>query len=106
MLIEISFKKFYFDNAALVAFKRVENAFDGAAQEARFSTEEDMQDYMKDIRKEEFLKGVDRGLEQAKNGQRLDAIEAVKDMSKELKAGYRAINEMHASSVEKMAANS
>lgn len=56
--------------------------------------------------KEEFLKGVDRGIEQAKSGQRLNAIEAVKDMSRELKEGYRAINEMDDTSIKKMAVNS
>jgi AbrB family looped-hinge helix DNA binding protein len=44
--------RFYFDNAALVAFSRVEQAFDGAASEAGFSSEEEMQEYMKEIRKE------------------------------------------------------
>lgn len=44
--------RFYFDNAALVAFTRVENAFAGTAEEAGFSNEEEMQEYMKDIRKE------------------------------------------------------
>ena len=44
--------RFYIDNAALVAFSRVEKAFEGAAAEAGFSSEEKMQDYMKEIRKE------------------------------------------------------
>lgn len=44
--------RFYFDNAALVAFTRVANAFDGAAKEAGFNTEEEMQEYMKGIKKE------------------------------------------------------
>ena len=43
--------RFYFDNAAFVAFTRVKNAFDGAAAEAGFASEDDMQEYMKDIRK-------------------------------------------------------
>ena len=30
-----------------------------------------------------------------KRGQRLDAAMSVRDMSKELKAGYRAMNAMH-----------
>lgn len=34
------------------AFKRVKDAFDGEAEKAGFSTEEKMQDYMKEIRKE------------------------------------------------------
>lgn len=44
--------RFYFDNAALVAFTRVEQEFSGAAAEAGFSNEEEMQTYMKEIRKE------------------------------------------------------
>ncbi len=44
--------RFYFDNAALVAFKRVEDNFNGVAKEAGFNTEDDMLAYMKDIRKE------------------------------------------------------
>lgn len=55
--------------------------------------------------KEEFLEGVDRGLVQAKNGQRLDAVEAVKDMSMELRAGYRAMNELHVASSNRAVAN-
>ncbi|MCM1125933.1 MAG: AbrB/MazE/SpoVT family DNA-binding domain-containing protein [Lachnospiraceae bacterium] len=44
--------RFYFDNSAVLAFKRVEDAFAGEAENAGFSTEEEMQDYMKEIRKE------------------------------------------------------
>ncbi|MBR1634783.1 MAG: AbrB/MazE/SpoVT family DNA-binding domain-containing protein [Lachnospiraceae bacterium] len=44
--------RFYFDNAALVAFTRVEKAFDGTAAEAGFNTEKEMQDYMLEVRKE------------------------------------------------------
>ena len=33
-------------------FKRAENAFAGEAQKAGFETEEDLQEYMKEIRKE------------------------------------------------------
>ena len=44
--------RFYFDNAALVAFSRVEQEFAGAAEEAGFSSEEEMQAYMREIRKE------------------------------------------------------
>lgn len=44
--------RFYFDNAALVAFHRVAQAFEGAPEEAGFSSEEAMQEYMKGIRKE------------------------------------------------------
>ncbi|MCX4338676.1 MAG: AbrB/MazE/SpoVT family DNA-binding domain-containing protein [Lachnospiraceae bacterium] len=44
--------RFYFDNSAMLAFKRVEEAFAGEAQKAGFTTEEEMQDYMKEIRRE------------------------------------------------------
>ena len=44
--------RFYFDNAALVAFTRVERAFDGAAEEAGFASEEEMQSYVKEQRNE------------------------------------------------------
>lgn len=44
--------RFYFENAAMLAFKRAEDAFAGEAQKAGFETEEDMQEYMKEIRKE------------------------------------------------------
>jgi len=44
--------RFYFENSAMMAFKRAEDAFAGEAEKAGFSTEEEMQEYMKDIRKE------------------------------------------------------
>lgn len=44
--------RFYFENSAMLAFKRAEEAFAGEAQRVGFQTEEDMQDYMKEIRKE------------------------------------------------------
>ena len=44
--------RFYFENSAMLAFKRVEEAFAGEAEETGFATEEEMQDYMKEIRKE------------------------------------------------------
>lgn len=44
--------RFYIENAALLAFNRVMNAFEGEAEKAGFETEEDMQEYMKEIRKE------------------------------------------------------
>lgn len=44
--------RFYFENAAALAFRRVENAFEGEAQKAGFQNEEDMQEYMKEIKKE------------------------------------------------------
>lgn len=42
----------YFENSAMLAFKRAEEAFAGEAQRAGFETEADMQEYMKEIRKE------------------------------------------------------
>ncbi len=36
----------------MLAFKRAEEAFAGEAEKAGFQTEEEMQDYMKEIRKE------------------------------------------------------
>ena len=44
--------RFYFENSAMLAFKRAEDAFAGEAQKAGFEREEDMQKYMKEIRKE------------------------------------------------------
>ena len=44
--------RFYFENSAMLAFKRVEEAFAGEAFNAGFETEDDMQDYMREIRKE------------------------------------------------------
>ena len=42
----------YFENSAMLAFKRAEEAFAGEAKKAGFTSEEEMQDYMKEIRKE------------------------------------------------------
>jgi AbrB family looped-hinge helix DNA binding protein len=44
--------RFYFENSAMLAFTRAEQAFEGVAEEAGFQTEEEMQDYVKEIRKE------------------------------------------------------
>lgn len=44
--------RFYLENSAMLAFKRAEEAFAGEALRAGFTTEEEMQDYMKEIRKE------------------------------------------------------
>lgn len=44
--------RFYFENSAALAFKHVEDAFAGEAEKAGFKTEEDMQKYMKELRKE------------------------------------------------------
>ncbi len=44
--------RFYFENSAMLAFQRAEEAFAGEAERAGFTSEEEMQDYMKEIRKE------------------------------------------------------
>lgn len=44
--------RFYFENAAAYAFSRTANSFKGVAESAGFETEEDMQEYMKEIRKD------------------------------------------------------
>lgn len=44
--------RFYMENSALVAFDRVAEDFSGVAEGAGFETEEQMQEYMKEIRKE------------------------------------------------------
>ena len=43
--------RFYFDNAALVVFSRVDGDIKGVAQKADFKNEEEMQTYMKGVRK-------------------------------------------------------
>lgn len=44
--------RFYIENATNIAFQRAEEGFRGAAEEAGFETEEQMQEYMEGIRKE------------------------------------------------------
>ena len=44
--------RFYLENAAMLAFNRVTEAFEGEAQKAGFQDETDMQNYMREIRKE------------------------------------------------------
>ena len=44
--------RFYLENSATLAFKRIEEAFKGEAEAAGFQDEEHMQEYMKEIRKE------------------------------------------------------
>jgi len=46
--------RIYFENAALLAFNRIQNAMTGEAQKAGFNTEQELQDYMREIRKEEW----------------------------------------------------
>ena len=44
--------RFYLENSALMAFSRISKEFENSAKEAGFDTENDMQEYMKEIRKE------------------------------------------------------
>ena len=44
--------RFYFENSAMLAFKHAEEAFAGEAQRAGFETEEEMQEYMREVRAE------------------------------------------------------
>ena len=44
--------RFYMENSAMIAFNRVAEQFSGEAEKAGFRTEEEMQEYMKEIRKE------------------------------------------------------
>lgn len=44
--------RYYFENSAMLAFKRAEEAFEGEAEKAGFESEEDMQNYMRELRKE------------------------------------------------------
>ena len=44
--------RYYFDNASFVAFVRAEQDFSGAAEEAGFTSETELQAYMEGIRKE------------------------------------------------------
>lgn len=42
----------FIENATMLAFNRVAESFDGEAEKAGFKNEEEMQEYMKGIRKE------------------------------------------------------
>lgn len=44
--------RYYIENAAMLAFNRVEEAFSGEAEKAGFKTEEELQKYADEIRKE------------------------------------------------------
>lgn len=44
--------RFYLENSALIAFDRISKDFENSAKEAGFDTEDDMQEYMKEIRSE------------------------------------------------------
>ena len=44
--------RIYFENTALLAFSRIQDAMAGEAQKAGFNTEQELQDYAREIRKE------------------------------------------------------
>lgn len=44
--------RFYFESSVMLAFRRVEEVFAGEAEKAGVMSGEEMQDYMKEIRKE------------------------------------------------------
>ncbi|MCM1246581.1 MAG: AbrB/MazE/SpoVT family DNA-binding domain-containing protein [Roseburia sp.] len=44
--------RFYIENAVNIAFQRVEEGFRGAAADAGFQSEEEMQDYVRELREE------------------------------------------------------
>jgi len=44
--------RIYFENAALLAFTRIQDAMAGEAEKAGFKSPEDVNDYVKEIRKE------------------------------------------------------
>ena len=44
--------RFYIDNAAMVAFYRIQNAFEGAAEENGYQAAEDMDEYLREVRKD------------------------------------------------------
>lgn len=43
---------YYFENSGMLAFKRAEEAFAKEAEKAGFQSEEEMQEYIKEIRNE------------------------------------------------------
>ena len=48
--------RIYFENSALLAFNRIQDAMTGEAQKAGFNSEQDMQNYMREIRKDAWEK--------------------------------------------------
>ena len=44
--------RIYFENAALMAFARIQETMTGEAQKAGFNSEQELQDYAKEIRQE------------------------------------------------------
>ncbi len=55
---------------------------------------------LKPMNEEDFFREVDEGIEQADNGQLLDAHEAMNEITRELEAGYntmKAVRDAHQS---------
>ncbi len=48
--------RIYFENAALLAFTRIQDAMAGEAEKAGFGLPEDVNDFVKEIRKEKWEK--------------------------------------------------
>lgn len=44
--------RFYLENSALIAFNKISKDLENSAKEAGFDTEDDMQEYMQEIRSE------------------------------------------------------
>ncbi len=44
--------KIFVENAAMIAFEKIQKGFDGEAEKAGFKTENELQEYVKSIRKE------------------------------------------------------
>ena len=68
--------------------------------------EETMDRLFEPVSEEEFFESVDRGLEQAKMGQRKDAHEAMREIADELEAGYRAMKTVKSNQNSRLVANS
>ena len=68
--------------------------------------EETMDRLFEPVSEEEFYESVDRGLEQAKRGQRKDAHEAMREIADELEAGYRAMKTVKSNQNSRLVANS
>lgn len=58
------------------------------------------------VSEKEFYESVDRGIEQAKKGQRKDAHEAMREIADELEAGYRAMKTVKSNQNRKLVINS
>jgi len=52
LFLEEESGRIYFENAALLAFNRIQDAMAGEAQKAGFDSEQELQDFAREIRKE------------------------------------------------------